>query len=106
MRRSGKAGWKRPAGAGRRRSGTFPTLRKRGSPPPFTKAELQANVDKVSGALMENGLVEYRKGNLESAIVVWKSILAYDPSHEEALKSVQTATKQLENLKKLSPPPK
>ena len=95
--------------AGRRWSATIRHLShpaEKGKPLPFTKAELQGNVETVSGALMEKGLVEYRKGDLESAIVIWKSILAYDPSHREALKSVQTATTQLENLKKLSPPPK
>jgi tetratricopeptide (TPR) repeat protein len=71
---------------------------------PFTKAELQANTDGVSEALMEKGLSEYRKGNLEAAIVFWKSILAYDPSHAEALRSVQTTTTQLEYLKKINPP--
>jgi tetratricopeptide (TPR) repeat protein len=76
----------------------------KGKPPPFTKAELQASVDKVSGSLMEKGLVEYRKGNIEAAIAFWRSILAYDPSHAEALRSVQTAATQLENLKKINPP--
>lgn len=76
----------------------------KGKPPPFTKAELQASVDKVSGSLMEKGLVEYRKGNIEAAIAFWRSILAYDPSHAEALRSVQTAATQLDNLKKINPP--
>jgi hypothetical protein len=53
---------------------------------------------------MEKGLVEYRKGNIEAAIASWKSILAYDPSHAEALRSVRTAATQLENLKKINPP--
>lgn len=78
----------------------------KGKSVPFTKADLQANIDKVSATLMERGLVEYRKGNLEAAIALWKSILAYDPDHAEALKSVRTATTQLENLKKIGPLPK
>jgi hypothetical protein len=53
---------------------------------------------------MEKGLVEYRKGNLGSAIASWRTILSYDPSHAEAARSVQTATTQLENLKKIGPP--
>jgi len=71
---------------------------------PFTKADLKAGIDQLSASLMEKGLIEYRKGNLESAITVWRAILSYDPSHEEAARSVQTATIQLENLKKISPP--
>lgn len=78
----------------------------KGKPLSFTKADLQANVERISELLMEKGLVEYRKGNLEAAIAIWKSILAYDPAHAEALKSVRTATTQLENLKKISPQPK
>lgn len=76
----------------------------KGKPLSLTKAEIRASIDRVSSILMEKGLVEYRKGNLETAIAVWKSILAYDPSHEEAARSVRTATTQLENLKKISPP--
>ncbi|MBI5419081.1 MAG: hypothetical protein HZA60_03235 [Deltaproteobacteria bacterium] len=70
----------------------------------FTKGELQKEIDKLSASLMEKGLVEYRKGNLEAAIATWRSILAYNPSHAEAARSVQTATTQLQNLKKIAPP--
>jgi tetratricopeptide (TPR) repeat protein len=92
--------------AGRRWSAALRHLShpaEKGKPLPFTKAELQASIDKVSVTLMEKGLVEYRKGNLEAAIGLWKSILAYDPSHAEAARSVQTAATQLENLKKINP---
>ena len=76
----------------------------KGKPLPFTKADLKAGIDQLSEGLMEKGLVEYRKGNLESAIASWRAILSYDPSHAEAARSVQTATTQLENLKKIGPP--
>jgi tetratricopeptide (TPR) repeat protein len=70
---------------------------------PFTKNDLRANIDKLSANLMEKGLIEYRKGNLEAAIAVWKSILSYEPAHAEAARSVKTASTQLENLKKITP---
>jgi tetratricopeptide (TPR) repeat protein len=92
--------------AGRRWSAALRHLShpaEKGKPLPFTKAELQASIDKASDALMEKGLVEYRKGNLEAAIGLWRSILAYDPSHAEAARSVQTAVTQMENLKKITP---
>ncbi|MBI5342938.1 MAG: hypothetical protein HZB63_06450 [Deltaproteobacteria bacterium] len=76
----------------------------KGKPLPFTKTEIRAAIDRTSSNLMEKGLVEYRKGNIEGAIASWRSILAYDPSHAEAARSVQTASTQLENLKKISPP--
>lgn len=71
---------------------------------PFTKTDIRASIDRVSSSLMEKGLIEYRKGNLQAAISSWKSILAYDPSHADAARSVQTATTQLENLKKIDSP--
>lgn len=71
---------------------------------PFTKADLKAGIDRLSANLMEKGLMEYRKGNLEAAIALWRGILSYDPSHAEAAKSVQTASTQLDNLKKIMPP--
>ncbi|MDA8121166.1 MAG: hypothetical protein M0Z38_01215 [Deltaproteobacteria bacterium] len=79
-------------------------LAEKGRQLPFARTELRSGIDRASAALMEKGLVEYRKGNLESAIAIWKSILAYDPSHAEAARSVKTASTQLENLKKISPP--
>ncbi len=68
---------------------------------PFAKADIRASIDRASSSLMEKGLIEYRKGNLEAAISAWRSILAFDPSHVDAARSVQTATTQLENLKKI-----
>lgn len=76
----------------------------KGKPLPFTRADLKAGIDRVSAALMEKALVEYRKGDLDAAIATWRSILSFDPSHAEAARSVQTATTQLENLKKINPP--
>lgn len=68
---------------------------------PFTRADLQGSLDRLSKTLMDKGLVEYREGRFESAISWWQMILAYDPGNEEAMKSVRTATTQLENLKKI-----
>jgi tetratricopeptide (TPR) repeat protein len=76
---------------------------KEGSPT-ISKAGLKGSIDKVSNILMEQGLAEYREGRIEEAIATWRKILAYDPAHEEANRSVKTATTQLENLKKLTPP--
>ena len=70
----------------------------------FSRAELKGSIDRLSTTLMEKGLKEYRMGNLEAAIEIWRSILSYDPGNVEASKSIRTTTTQLENLKKLSPP--
>lgn len=78
----------------------------RAHPLPFTKADLQAKIDRMTTALMEKAIVDYRQGNIEGAIALWKTILSYDPSHKEASQSLKTATTQLENLRKIPPPAK
>jgi thioredoxin-like negative regulator of GroEL len=70
---------------------------------PFTRSEVRAKVDRLSAALTEKALTEYRRGEVPSAIAGWKTILSYDPGHEEAARSLRTATQQLETLKKMPP---
>ena len=70
---------------------------------PFTRSEVRAKVDLLSAALMEKALTEYRRGEVPSAIADWKTILSYDPAHEEAARSLRTASEQLETLKKMPP---
>jgi thioredoxin-like negative regulator of GroEL len=72
---------------------------------PFTRSEVRAKVDQLSASLLEKALLQYREGNIQAAIADWKTILAYDPANEEAVKSLNTATTQLEQLKKLPPAP-
>jgi tetratricopeptide (TPR) repeat protein len=90
--------------AGKRWLGTLRYMNHPAAKPksyPFTRADVQAQVDRLTAGLMEKGLLDYRKGNIEAAIADWKTILAYDPGNEEATKSIRTATTQLENLKKI-----
>ncbi len=70
----------------------------------FSRSDLKGTIDRLSSAMMEKGLKEYQMGNIEAAIEIWRSILAYDPGNQEAARSIRTATTQLENLKKLAPP--
>jgi tetratricopeptide (TPR) repeat protein len=70
---------------------------------PFTRSEVQSQVDHLSATLMEKALTEYRRGEVPSAITDWKTILSYDPGHEEAARSLRTASKQLETLEKMPP---
>lgn len=72
----------------------------------FSRADVKSSVDRLSSGMMEKGLKEYQTGNLEAAIDIWRSILAYDPGNLDAAKSVKTTTTQLENLKKVPPAPK
>jgi len=70
---------------------------------PFTRSEVQAKVDRLTAALTEKALTEFRRGELPLAIADWKTILSYDPGNEEAARSLRTASKQLETLKKMPP---
>lgn len=67
----------------------------------FSRTDLKGTIDRHTASQMEKGLKEYRLGNLEAAIEIWRSVLAYDPGNAEAAKSIRTTTTQLENLKKL-----
>ena len=80
---------------------THPAANWRGYP--FTRSEVRAKVDHLSAALTEKALTEYRRGEVPSAIADWKTILSYDPKHEEATRSIRTALQQLETLKNLPP---
>jgi len=96
----------KPEDAGKRWMGTLrflthPAANTRGYP--FTRTEVRAKVDRLSASLMEKALLEYRKGNIQPAIADWKTILSYDPAHEEAARSLRTASEQLEMLKKMPP---
>jgi hypothetical protein len=51
--------------------------------------------------MMEQGLEEYRRGRLESAIRKWRGLLTISPGHQEAKKSIDTATVQLQALKNM-----
>jgi tetratricopeptide (TPR) repeat protein len=96
----------KPEDAGKRWMGTLRYMNHPAARPksyPFTRADVQGQVDRLTAGLMEKGLLDYRKGNIEAAIADWKTILAYDPGNEEAAKSIRTAATQLENLKKIPP---
>jgi TolA-binding protein len=58
---------------------------------------LQACADR----LMDGGLTEYRAGNLQRAIDIWKEILVFYPTHDGAKKAIHTADIQLKNLRSL-----
>ena len=60
--------------------------------------QLKARLETCSTLLMEEGLQEYRRGNLESAIRNWKKLIKFNPGHQEAKKAIATATVQLRAL--------
>ena len=64
----------------------------------FSKEGLTAKINNCRKVLFESGLKQYRSGNLNQAILLWKSILTFDPDNREIKKAVNMATLQLENL--------
>jgi tetratricopeptide (TPR) repeat protein len=68
--------------------------------PSFDREGLTARIKSSKKLLFENGLEQYRSGNLDQAISIWKSILAFDPENQEIKKVVDMATLQLRNLQK------
>ena len=51
--------------------------------------------------LFEKALHEYRSGDLNQAIFIWKTILTFDPENQEIKKMLDVATAQSENLEKV-----
>ena len=76
-----------------------PSLRVRISHDP---KRIRILMETCTSRMMEQGLDEYRRGRLESAIGKWKGVLAINPGHHEAKKSIDTATVQLQALQKLN----
>lgn len=72
-----------------------PTLRKMAQSEPN---QIKARLEECSNHLMEQGLQEYRRGNLENAIKKWKGLIAFNGGHKEARKAIETATIQLRAL--------
>jgi tetratricopeptide (TPR) repeat protein len=64
----------------------------------FSKEGLKSKIGNCKKVLFENGLQQYRSGNLNQAILLWKSILVFDPENRDIKKAVDMATLQLENL--------
>lgn len=65
----------------------------------FTKKGLTERLDECREALSHQALGQYRSGNIDHAISLWKSILSFDPGNKNVKKLIDTATIQLKNLK-------
>jgi tetratricopeptide (TPR) repeat protein len=67
----------------------------------FDRKGLTAKIKTCKKTLFENGLEQYRSGNLDQAISIWKGILAFDPGNQEIKRVVDMATLQLKNLQEI-----
>jgi tetratricopeptide (TPR) repeat protein len=66
----------------------------------FKREGLTARIRDCKKILFENGLDQYRSGNLNQAISLWRSILVFDPENQEIKKAVDMASLQSKNLQK------
>ncbi|ACM20750.1 hypothetical protein Geob_2397 [Geotalea daltonii FRC-32] len=60
--------------------------------------KIRIHLESCSNRLMDQGLQEYRWGELDRAIRTWKSILSFNAGHSEARKAIETATIQKKSL--------
>ncbi|MBA2881542.1 tetratricopeptide (TPR) repeat protein [Desulfosalsimonas propionicica] len=71
----------------------------------LTPAELDAGIAQCAQQLMEEGISAYRQERLEDAIEIWEKILVFDPMHRAGRSAIETAERQLANLKKIGTGP-
>jgi hypothetical protein len=64
----------------------------------FNNAYLNTKLAYCKKSLSMQGFQEYRKGNLNKAIVLWQSLLVIDPDNKDIKEAVRTATLQQKNL--------
>jgi len=67
----------------------------------FDRRVLTTKMRSCKKILFASGLEQYRSGNLNQAISIWKSILAFDPENQEIRRAVEMATLQSRNLEKV-----
>ncbi len=78
----------------------IPSVTRLNGSSPLDREGLTVKIKACVKTLFENGLQQYRTGNLDQAISIWKGILVFDPSNEEVKRAVDVATLQLKNLQK------
>ncbi len=62
---------------------------------------LKARIETCRKILFEEGLQQYRSGDLTRAISTWRDILSFDPENQEVKKATDKAVFQSKNLKKI-----
>jgi tetratricopeptide (TPR) repeat protein len=62
---------------------------------------LDTGIETCRKILFEDGLEQYRSGNLSQAISIWRNILTFDPENLEVKKATDKAMLQIRNLEKI-----
>ena len=66
----------------------------------FNRSDINKKLNDCKSILSKKGFQEYREGNLNEAIALWKGYLTIDPNYADIRKAVNTATLQQKNLQK------
>jgi len=67
----------------------------------YNAGSLDKGIETCRKILFEDGLEQYRSGNLGQAISVWGNILRFDPENPEVRKATDKAIRQVRNLEKI-----
>jgi len=62
---------------------------------------LDTGIETCRKILFEDGLEQYRSGNVSQAISIWRNILTFDPENLEVKKAMDKAIRQVRNLEKI-----
>jgi tetratricopeptide (TPR) repeat protein len=76
----------------------FPSFERLQPAVAFARTNLVGALEICRDSLTKTGLIEYRKGNLAKAIVVWEGLLSFDPDNAEIIKAINTAKTQLNEI--------
>jgi tetratricopeptide (TPR) repeat protein len=77
-----------------------PSIHPAGRSLSYGRETLAERISQCRKALFDNALQQYRSGNLSQAILIWKSILSFDPEDSEVKKAVDMASLQSRNLER------
>jgi tetratricopeptide (TPR) repeat protein len=64
----------------------------------FDDVYLNTKLTYCKKSLSVQGFEEYRKGELDKALILWESVLAIDPNNKSVIEAVKTAKLQQKNL--------
>lgn len=67
----------------------------------YNRELLNTNLKKCQKKLFEDGLEQYRRGDLSMAISIWRSILTFDPENQEVKRTLNIAIQQSRTLEKV-----
>jgi tetratricopeptide (TPR) repeat protein len=68
----------------------------------FDEDYLRKHIKECGDRLTEKGLLLYRQQHLDEAIATWKKVLIFDPTNKTVAQHIDTANRQLRNLKSIN----